>query len=242
MLKHLKSKKVIIPLVVLLIIAGVPFYFSDRLRLLSFIKNNYSKTKAPELYLIPITREAKLSKKIFRINSVVSYKSIQLKVPWELREKLDSGIATLFVFVNTKGILIDQQSKDESVFQGLLNQEPSEAQEMRRLFGEENLKSEYAVVNLILHTTPDQAGILNPLHKNAKIVSLLTWKSLYSVYGNVIYQFTLNNFRCFQFGNPEKKENIRIHIFNDENQVYRLQFIRATQAEIDNILSTIEFI
>lgn len=236
-----KSKKVIIPVVALIIIAGFVFYLSDRLKLFIFIKKNYSKTKTPEMYVIPIRREVKLSKQLIGIDSVLSHKNIQLKVPWELREKLDYDVSTVFAFVNTKGIAIYLQSKDESIIQKLLKEDPSEAQKTNLLFGEENLKSEYAIVNLILHTTPDQASILNPLHKNAKIVPLLMWKSLYTVYGNVIYQFNLKNFKCFQFGNPEKTENIRIHIFNDKNQVYRFHFVRATQAEIDYILSTIEF-
>jgi len=241
MLKHLKSKKFTIPIVAFLLLGGIFFYFSDRFRLLIFIKTNYSKTRTPEMYLIPIKREVQLSNQLIGIDSVLSHKNIQFAVPWELREKLDYDVSTLFVFVNTKGIAIDELSKDESIIQKLLKEEFSEVQKTKLLFGEEDLKSEYAIVNLILHTTPGQASLLNPINENAKIVPLLMWKSLYTVYGNVIYQFSLNNFKCFQFGNPEKTENIRIHIFNDKNQVYRLHFVKATQAEIDHIISSIEF-
>ena len=65
-------------------------------------------------------------------------------------------------------------------------------------------------------------------------------KGLYSVYGNVIYKFNLDNVRGFQFGNPQTTKNIYVHLFNEKDQVFRLHFIAATQAEIDFILSSIE--
>jgi hypothetical protein len=241
MLRLLKSKKVIIPVASLIFILGFLIYFSDRLTLVIIAKFVFSKTKTPEAYLIPILREVKLSQKKFKANSILSYKQIKLKAPWELREKLDLDLSTFFTFVNKKGISIEQQSTDESILQSLLKEEPLEVQKYNLLFGEENLKSEYAIVNLILNTTPDQAGISKPLPELARIHPLLIGKALYAHLGDVIYKFKANNLKGFQFGNPQNTENVRVHVFNEKDQVFRLHFIRATQAEIDYILSTIEF-
>jgi hypothetical protein len=184
----------------------------------------------------------KLSQKKFKANSILSYKQIKLKAPWELREKLDLDLSTFFTFVNKKGISIEQQSTDESILQSLLKEEPLEVQKYNLLFGEENLKSEYAIVNLILNTTPDQAAIFKPLPELARMQPLLIWKTaLYAHMGDVIYKFKAKNLKGFQFGNPQNTENVRVHVFNEKDQVFRLHFIRATQAEIDYILSTIEF-
>ena len=193
------------------------------------------------MYVIPIAREIQLSNETFSSHYLLSYESVKLKIPWELKEKSESIFSTFYVFRNKKGIVISQQGEDESFRQRLLDEEPLEVQKSKFLYDEEDLKSEYEVSNLILNTTPDQFSISRPAPENAGIIPLLMLKGLYSVYGNVIYKFNLDNVRCFQFGNPKTTKNIYLHLFNEKDQVFRLHFIAATQAEIDYILSTIEF-
>lgn len=192
------------------------------------------------MYVIPIAREIQQSNETFSTPYLLSYESVKLKIPWELRETSESIFSTFYVFRNKKGIVISQQGEDESFRQKLLDAEPLEVQKAKFLYGKENLKSEYAVSNLILHTTPEQFSISRPVPENEKIIPLLMLKGLYSVYGNVIYKFNLDNVRGFQFGNPQTTKNIYVHFFNEKNQVFRLHFIAATQAEIDFILSSIE--
>ena len=241
MFEQAKHRKVFIPVVAFLIIVSIVFYFSDRLTLYFFIATKYSKTKTPAMYVIPIAREILPSNETFSTPYLLSYESVKLKIPWELKEKSESVFTTFYVFRNRKGIVISQQGKDESFRQRLLDEESLEVQKSKFLYGEENLKSEYAVSNLILHTTPDQFRISRPAPENEKMIPLLMLKGLYSVYGNVIYKFNLDNVRCFQFGNPQTTKNIYVHLFNEKDQVFRLHFIAATQAEIDYILSSIEF-
>ena len=241
MFEQLRHRKIFIPVAAFLIIVSIVFYFSDRLTLYFFTATKYSKTKTPAMYLIPIAREIQLSNETFSSPYLLSYESVKLKIPWELKEKTESIFSTFYVFRNKKGIVISQQGEDESFRQRLLDEEPLEVQKSKFLYGEETLKSEYAVSSLILHTTPDQFSISRPAPENAGIIPLLMLKGLYSVYGNVIYKFNLDNVRCFQFGNPQTTKNIYVHLFNEKDQVFRLHFIAATQAEIDYILSTIEF-
>lgn len=241
MFEQARHRKVFIPVVAFLIIVSIVFYFSDRLTLYFFIATKYSKTKTPAMYVIPIAREILPSNETFSTPYLLSYESVKLKIPWELKEKSESIFSTLYVFRNKKGIVISQQGEDESFRQRLLDEEPLEVQKSKFQYGEANLKSEYAVSNLILHTTPDQFRISRPAPENEKMIPLLMLKGLYSVYGNVIYKFNLDNVRCFQFGNPQTTKNIYVHLFNDKYQVFRLHFIAATQAEIDYILSSIEF-
>ena len=241
MLRRLKSKKVIIPVSTLIIVAGTLIYFSDRLTSFIFLNFFYSEAKTPKAYLTPISREINLSQYKFKAHSRLSYKHINLKAPWELKERHDLDLSTFFVFVNKKGIEIQRQSDDESILKNLLKDEPIEVHKTKLLFGEKNLKSEYSIVNLILNTTPEQASLFKPLQALLRVHPLLLYKTLYSALADVIYKFNIDNFEVFQFGNPQNTENVRVHIFNKNGQVFRLHFIRATQAEIDYILSTIEF-
>jgi hypothetical protein len=171
------------------------------------------------MYVIPIEREIQRTHETSSIPYLLSYESVKLNIPWELKEKSESIFSTFYAFKNKKGIVISQQGEDENFRQKLLDDESLEVQNAKSLYGEENLKSEYAVSNLILHTTPDQFSISRPAPENEKIIPLLMLKGLYSVYGNVIYKFNLDNVRCFQFGNPQTTKNIYVHLFNNVNQL-----------------------
>jgi hypothetical protein len=242
MLKLQKSKKVIIPAAILLIVAGILVYFSDRLT--PFIIINYlnSKTKTPEMYLVPTTREVLRSAKNFSIQYDLSYKNIKFKAPWVLREKIKLNYGALFAFMNKKGIEIVKLHDDQRILKGLLEDDPSETQKWELLYSEENLESEYAFVNLILHTTPDQADLFKPLPELVRVHPLLLYKLLYSHLGDVIYKSNVNDFNVFQFGNPQNTNHVRVDVFNKDDQVFKFHFVGMTQVEIDIILSTIEFI
>ena len=109
MLQQPKSKIIVIPIAICLIIVGINIYFSDRLKLAILPKIYYSKTKTPEMYLVPITREVNPSAEAFSTCDVLSYEKAKFKVPWVLREKIEMDRSTLFAFMNRKGIQIEQQ-------------------------------------------------------------------------------------------------------------------------------------
>ncbi|MGD8445763.1 MAG: hypothetical protein PVH37_05150 [Desulfobacterales bacterium] len=241
MFEQQRHRKIFLPVVAFLVIVSVIIYFSDRLTLYLFTAAKYSKSKTPAMYVTPIAREIQRTHKTVSSPYLLSYENIKLQIPWEFKEKSESIFSTFYVFRNKKGIVISQQGEDENFRQKLLDEGPLEVQKAKLIYGEENLKSEYAVSSLILHTTPDQFSISKPAPENEKIIPLLMLKGLYSVYGNAIYKFNLDNVLGFQFGNPQTTKNIYVHLFNDEDQIFRLHFIAATQAEIDHILSSIEF-
>ena len=241
-MKLLKLKKVTIPAAILIIVAGISVYFSDRLVPFIVINYSFSKTKTPEMYIVPTLREVQHFADNYRLDYDLSFKSIKFKAPWELREKIELDYATLFAFVNKKGLELMQQKDDEKILKGLLEDDQSETLKLKFLFGEENLESEYAFVNLILHTTPDQADLFKPLPELLRIHPLLLYKLLYPNFGGEIYKFNINDFKVFQFGNPQNTEHVRAIIFDRDDQVFKFHFVKMTQVEIDLILSTIEFI
>ena len=241
MVDQLKRQKFFVLIVAFLVVAAFVFFLSDRLTLSLFIRNTYSKAKTPEMYIIPIARTIQPFNETVGTQFLLTYENVKFKIPWKLREKSESEFSTFYVFMNKKGIAISQQGKDESSRQRLLDEDGLEIQKSTSLYGEETLQSEYAVTSLILHTTPEQFSIFRPVAESAKIIPLLRLKGLYAAYGNITYKFNLGNVRCIQFGNPQTTQNVYVHLFNDKNQIIRLQFVAATQAEIDHILSSIEF-
>jgi hypothetical protein len=82
MFEQLRHRKVFIPVVAFLVIVSIVFYFSDRLTLYFFTATKYSKTKTPELYVIPITREIQPSSEDFSTPYLLSYEGVKLKIPW----------------------------------------------------------------------------------------------------------------------------------------------------------------
>lgn len=242
MLQLLKSKKVSIPAAFLLVVAVILVSFSDRLTSFIVVNYLYSKTKTPGMYLIPIAREVQNSWEKRTDQHDLSTGNIKFRAPWILREKAELNYGTLFAFLNKKGIEISQKNDDERLLLSLLEDDPNEIQKMELLYGKENLESEYAFVNLILHTIPDQAGLFKPLPELVRVHPLLLYKTLYSHLGDDIYKFRINDIKGFQFGNPQNAENVWVHLFSENDQVYKLHFVGATQAEVDYILSTIEFI
>ena len=176
MLKLLKSNKITIPAAILLIVAGILVYFSDRLTPFIVVNYLYLKTKTPEIYLVPIAREVQNSVENLTAHYDLSTRNIKFKAPWILREKAELNYATLFAFVNKKGLEIAQKDDDERLLLGLLKDDPNETQKMELLYGKENLESEYAFVNLILHTSPDQTGLFKTTAFCFVIRVLLTLK------------------------------------------------------------------
>ena len=240
MAEQLGRQKVFVLILALLVVAAIVFFLSDRLTLSFFLRNNYSKAKTPEMYITPIARKVQPPNEKFATQFILTYENIELKIPWKLREKSESEFSTFYVFKNKKGLSISQQGKDESFRQRLLDEEILDVQKSTFHYGGETLDSEYALANLILHTTPEQFSIFRPVAKSARIIPLLRLKGLYAVYGNTTYKFNLGNVRCFQFGNPQTNQNVYVHLFKEKDQVIRLRFVAATQPEIDHILSSIE--
>lgn len=222
-----------IPAAILFVLAVILVLFSDRLTSFIVVNYLYSKTNTPEMYLIPIAREVQNYAEKLTDQRDLSAGNIKFRAPWVLREKTEFKYGTLFAFVNKKGIEVSQKNDDERLLLSLLKDDPSEILKLELLYGKENLESEYAFVNIILHTTPDQAGLFKPLPELVRVHPLLLYKLLHSHLGDEIYKFRINDMRCFQFGNPQNAKNVRVHLFSVDDQVYRLHFVGATQAEID---------
>ena len=234
-------KKIIlsISIIVTVLIAG-GFFLYPRLSIVIPTKMFFSKNKTPEAYIIPVERPIKTSFGDIDPISEHSCEWFKFKVPWEIIDTMVLGNSTFFRFINTKGIVIAKQNENESIVKSLLGNNNEDAYKMKALLGEENLKSEYDIINLCLNTSPDQATLFTPLKDLVKVPTMLVLKAMFTA--DKIYKFSTNNLRGFQFVTNGDSSFTNVHLFDSKNQVFEIKFVSVSQNEIDFILSSIEML
>lgn len=235
----LKKKKVIITITVLiLILASLSCYFSLELSVLVPTKLHYSTVKTPSAYFVPSDRIVDGKAEDLAFKSSLSCKWFKFKTPWELQSKHEGSISNVFLVFSDHGVRKGIEIRIENI----LITNHSKYHNFQQLLDKLNLTSEYLIADFCLRTTPDDAAFLTPKDKLAIIPSMLIWKDMYTVYGKIIYRFSVNDLKCFQFNNPESPNFVRVLIFDNLNRVFIINFMAATQEEIDSILSSIKFL
>jgi hypothetical protein len=112
---------------------------------------------------------------------------------------------------------------------------------MKRLLGEENISSEYALLDLCLTTTPEPVGLTTLTRELERTTLMLILKKAFSGLGDVIYRFSLGESKGFQFGDPVTAGDVYVYLFSPSDRMFRMKFISMTQREIDFFLTSIEF-
>jgi hypothetical protein len=232
-------KKLILITTALFILAATVVLY-PRLSLIFSIKYDFSRSNMPGVYLVPVKRTVQVpATDVDEGNRLVS-KWFTFEAPGSLVKKFDSEVAQAFEFDHGQRVLFSRQSEKNSIVKALLGKNPEEAAQMRLLLGEGNLQSEYAVINFCLHTTPEQAGFFSSKFELTRIQTMLILKSVFSRMGEVIYKFNLRQSRGFQFGDPAMTDQVYVYLFDDSDQMFRMQFVAVTQAEIDSLLTSIK--
>jgi hypothetical protein len=129
----------------------------------------------------------------------------------------------------------------ERMVKKLLAGDTAENRRMKRLLGEENIASEYAVLDLCLTTTPEPVGLSSSVRELARTTLMLILKRAFSGLGDVIYRFSLGESKGFQFGNPATAADVYVYLFSPCDRMFRMKFTSMTQREIDFFLISIEF-
>jgi hypothetical protein len=189
---------------------------------------------------VPVKRTVQIPTTNAGKNNKVVSKWFTFKAPGLLVKKFDSEFAQAFEFDRGQRVLFSRQNEENSIVKALLGKNPREAAQMRLLLGKDNLQSEYAVINFCLHTTPEQAGFFSPKVELTRIQTMLILKSVFSQMGDVIYKFRLSQSKGFQFGDPAMTDQVYVYLFDDSDRMFRMQFMAATQAEIDSVLTSIK--
>jgi len=236
-------KKVLIIVTLLVLIISIGIISLPKIWALHFIKSRFSETETPWAYILPMDRTVKSSK--VNLTDYLSFTCDNLKfnVPWkDLRQKKEREAFILLSFhsVKNKGIYMNRGTVTEyKISEGLLGEDPSNAEKLKELMGDQTFKSNYSVFGESLGTTPDQASIFRSSKDLGKAIIMLMLKRILTE-PNIekIYKFETKVIRGFQFGDPQKDNPVAIKIFNNDGRIYRMSIHSANQDEIDFILSS----
>ena len=235
-----KKKIILSTIALILVIGGSAAYLFPKLRIIIPIRMKYSRNASPRMYLVPQQRNI-ANPTASRSGHDYTSGVMSFTFPAEATRILESEYARAFVFDGGKSVIVSRQREGEGVLQALLGDRPEQAETMRKFWGQENMKSEYAVVNFCLHATPDSGGIFSSQTELMRLPSMLLLKTAYSPLGDVIYQFEAEQFRGFQFGHPGRVQEIYVYLFDSSDQLFRIKLSKLNQSEIDQLLVSITF-
>lgn len=243
MLRKSKTEKRLIVMSIIILFFGAMYHFGPKVLLLYVIKKNISKEDSPYFYLTPIDRDVRPTVLNASKLKKISLESLRLTVPWEVKEKITNELLSTIVFHEKKLISIKSQFKEERIIDTFLKGTPEKIKSLKELMGEENLRSDFEFVRMCLHTTPDQATIFTSKKLLGRIWTLRILRAIYEPLGGPVFEFNMmNGLKGFQFGGVGEDKTVTIHLFDDERQVFEIEFVSATQSEIDYVLSTIEIL
>lgn len=241
-------KKIAISILILLILSGFLFFlFPDlfpRIKIYMEIKGNFSENETPWAYVVPVNRSLNSLIDIHDTHRVYMYNELEFKAPWDnLVKNIDIDPVKLFVFEHKKSIQLNYVDKNQfNILESLIDKNSQDIQFYKEIFGEINIKSEYAIYNLSLDTSPSQIHLLMPFNELGQKSIMLIVKAAIVVDVDKIFRFSTKNLRGFQFGEPDKNKEISVHIFDKKNRLFQIKFSSANQNEIDFILSSIKLL
>jgi len=240
-------KKIVIAILVLLTICVILIFWApnlySRIRIYIEIKRNFSKSRTPWAYVVPVNRSLTSSVDSSGTYHVYIYDGVEFKSPWgALIKDIDLESSKIFIFEKRKSIQIFNIDNNQfKIIESLIEKNSTDTQFYGEVFGNENIDSEYAIHNLSLATSPSQVKLLMPFNELGQKSVMLIVKAAIFVNSNKIFRFRNNNVRGFQFGEPDNYKDIPVHIFDKNDRLYRIIFSSVNQDEIDYILSSIKF-
>lgn len=120
---------------------------------------------------------------------------------------------------------------------------------LRRLFGEEATKSDYAFRRTLLEHTPDELKPWMSQHEAYRLSMLLMLKGISSVGGDTgLFKIEKQGWKGFQFDDPTKKpKRVTLELNDSKDQHIEIIFIpgkqesaNITQSDVNRVLQTLE--
>ena len=126
--------------------------------------------------------------------------------------------------------------------------ENGRSQEVERVWGSDAVRSDYALMNAVLHVTPKDITLWMPriqLVRNSTFLMLKTAELANTQTG--LFQYQNERVRAFQKGDPAKSPSVVLDAFDDADREYLIFVGRTTgtnglvkQEDINLILSTLK--
>lgn len=247
-----KTWLIIISILICVIILTI---FIPKLWLLAYYNIKYLEVKSFKSHLQPVMREINQNSGIFDNVQEISLYNLKLQVPWgEIIRKNENDEISTIIFGEEgkymKGLGIANNPANTQYSKELIKTD--EHEKLIKLYGSDNLKSEYLFKHYIFQFTPDDINILDrqDVMKSEIAAVLAKSKYLQSTVGDKIYYFDNGNIRGFQYADTESIFPVlHIEFYDNKDNGYILtitgrNFVpegkNLTQDEVDFILSSIE--
>lgn len=180
----------------------------------------------------------------------LSYFGYEFEVPWDDLDEgktKQMGKMRLIAFRSGNAMLFSRMAPKEFV-QTFLSSTKVDPENVRKLWGEEALESDYALHRLILEATPEQVTLFTHREDAVRDAMLILFKGIMMPRGGEsgIFRVRTEKFQGFQFGDPHSRpKSLDVEIFAEDGG---LGFIFAqkdkgttpaiTQAEINRVIQT----
>lgn len=240
-------KRIVIIVIIISIIISIGALVNNYMPhpFIPYIKFTSSRDRVPMTYIKPIRRTLYTMNDQPLVYSLFEYFSISAHLPYKIVHETKNESFTRLKLSNGSEIL-SINLRGKNLFDTLTQHLPKDDREkMKVILSEENVKNNYNLAQWILETSPDDLGIFSKESDIQSKMMLIPLKNiLIKGKGDSIFEFSTNNIRGFQIGNPINDENssVQIIFFDNNNGVYNIVINgKFSQKDLDYMLLSLKY-
>jgi hypothetical protein len=199
----------------------------------------------PALWIVPIPL-SDTSISAAPGTKVISF-GYQFEVPWQSEVKIREDAFAVAPSQSGDEIAgFMNPAKFEGPIKTLRQELGSQFNSFGAFYGPQNIQSDYDALRATLYASPAQLSLFFPWSKQVYSATLLMLKGASTKeMEKGLYALEIGGLRGFQFGDPTRAKNIRVEVFDKDDQRLSLFFgsksatsPALTQAEINRVLQT----
>lgn len=179
----------------------------------------------------------------------LSFEGAKFEVPWDDLDEGKTrtvGNCALMVFRSSNSVILCVGPAD-GFMRDLFRNKTAEPELFARIYGNEVLHSDYALMKAIYQTTPDEISLSTPPNQAAGLASVILIKAIAPPATDAtIYNIRSGEFQGFQLGNPSHHPvRMCLQLYADDIE-FEFSFERSktgppreiTQADLNRIIQT----
>jgi hypothetical protein len=233
-------KKLFISLIIAVVLAVGLYQLYPQIAIYPLLKYYVFKNDFPLTHQTPVEKQIEQRIDSTELPYKLSTKWFEISTPWKLSNTKLAKSLTLYQFPNEKVIIISERKN--KFLDSFLKGNDIESLKVKSVLGENHLQSEYDFEKLCLYTTPDQVSLFSSAAELTKVLTMVLMKGM--LLGDKIYSFTVKDYKVFQFIKTDTgslNTNI-VHIFDNKDQCFEINFLNINQDQVDSILASIQMI
>ncbi len=181
----------------------------------------------------------------------LSYLGYEFEVPWDVNEEKTKqrGKTSVVIALRSGNAIWFSRVPPKEFVNNLLTSSKVDAENLRKLYGEDALHSDYSLTQLVLEVTPQKVGPFSARRDAVGTLMLVVIKGIMMPRGGEsgIFRIRTGNFQGFQYGDPRSRpKSLDVEIFAADGGLAFLFAQRdngptpaITQAEINRVIQTV---